>query len=139
MFLGILQFFCIFNHVPFKRFRSLLAVKKVITLFLRSTWWVARSKRIYSVNSLYRGGSKLSFHRGLFLSSFTSTGLGKTRAFSKKPSPVGFFGLFRVFLGFFGFFRVFSGFFSFFSHTVHKMMFYSNNMFQYLWSEPLQP
>ena len=48
--------------------------------------------------------------------------------FRKNPAQW----VFRVFSGFFGFFRVFSGFFSFFSHTVHKMMFYSNNMFQYL-------
>ena len=40
-------------------------------------------------------------------------GLEKTRVFLKKPSPVGFFGFFWVFLGFlgfFGFFWVFLGF-----------------------------
>ena len=34
-------------------------------------------------------------------------GLEKTRVFLKKPSPVGFFGFFWVFLGFLGFFGFF--------------------------------
>ncbi len=35
------------------------------------------------------------------------SGLEKTRVFLKKPSPVGFFGFFWVFLGFLGFFGFF--------------------------------
>ena len=55
--------------------------------------------------------------------------------FEKKPAQwvfSGFFGFFRVFRAFSGFFGFCSGFLIFFSNTVHIMMFYGINMFQYL-------
>ena len=45
------------------------------------------------------------------------SGLEKTRVFLKKPSPVGFFGFFWVFLVFFGFFGFFWAFLGFFALT----------------------